>query len=315
MKSQHLNLRKPCSENWNDMSPTEQGRFCEACQKNVVELSDKKPAEINKLLKENHGKMCGRLRASQLKQPLVSGSPVPSLDLPYGKAAAGFMIAASVLGTEHLQAQSPGQEIIQVEQSPSPTGQETKDPKVLKPQAQHDPLPVCPVDLIQGQVTAREDGKPIVHAKVSLVSLEKVYSTYTNEEGYYYLGVPPEVIADKNLVHFSFGEVPRDTNASPFDGYYEDADTLLPASDISKGLNHQAEAEEIILGGLIGYSDKRFPALYYNGRKLSQKEFRQMDYEPARLSFFLNPELAVALLGKEGRYGAYLFFDEEVVIR
>ena len=51
------------------MTPQDKGRFCSACQKCVVDFTEKKPAEIAQIYQENNGQVCGRVKVSQLKQP------------------------------------------------------------------------------------------------------------------------------------------------------------------------------------------------------------------------------------------------------
>lgn len=56
-----------CTEDWNKMKIGLHSRFCESCQKNVMDFTDKNRAEILAYLLENYGKeTCGRLRPSQL---------------------------------------------------------------------------------------------------------------------------------------------------------------------------------------------------------------------------------------------------------
>jgi len=45
-KAIQLNIPKPCHENWNAMSPKEQGRYCGSCQKTVVDFSVMSDKEI-----------------------------------------------------------------------------------------------------------------------------------------------------------------------------------------------------------------------------------------------------------------------------
>ena len=45
-------IQEPCHEDWRQMCGDEKKRFCEACQKNVHNLSEMTKAEANTLLKE-----------------------------------------------------------------------------------------------------------------------------------------------------------------------------------------------------------------------------------------------------------------------
>lgn len=57
----------PCHEDWNQMTPEAQGRFCAACKKCVFDLTEKQPAEIADLYAAHGGDLCGRIRVGQLQ--------------------------------------------------------------------------------------------------------------------------------------------------------------------------------------------------------------------------------------------------------
>jgi hypothetical protein len=58
----------PCHENWNQMTPKEQGRHCAVCSKVVVDFTKKQEPEINQILSTATGKVCGHFRVEQLNR-------------------------------------------------------------------------------------------------------------------------------------------------------------------------------------------------------------------------------------------------------
>lgn len=56
-----------CNENWNDMTPNSKGRYCEICQLSVLNLNDKSMEDIE-ILKEENGKICGRVSKIQVAE-------------------------------------------------------------------------------------------------------------------------------------------------------------------------------------------------------------------------------------------------------
>lgn len=56
----------PCSENWDTMTPTEQGKHCFKCDKIVHDVSNKSEKEIWKEHKANQGNMCIRIQADRV---------------------------------------------------------------------------------------------------------------------------------------------------------------------------------------------------------------------------------------------------------
>ena len=69
MKNQiNLKINEPCSENFNQFTPTLDGGFCGSCQKEVIDFSKKNSEEIMSYFKDNSNQdTCGKFNPSQLK--------------------------------------------------------------------------------------------------------------------------------------------------------------------------------------------------------------------------------------------------------
>ncbi len=64
-----------CSENWDNMQPCGENKFCSQCQKEIVDFTNKTSQEINSILQEKTVS-CGKFHHSQLnwaKMMLISG--------------------------------------------------------------------------------------------------------------------------------------------------------------------------------------------------------------------------------------------------
>lgn len=60
-------IPNPCSENWNEMSPEEKGRFCSVCSKCVIDFTEKNSQEIQEIIEEkSDDNICGRFYNHQL---------------------------------------------------------------------------------------------------------------------------------------------------------------------------------------------------------------------------------------------------------
>jgi len=70
MKSFKLTIAEPCHENWNQMLPEEQGKFCLSCQKTVVDFSAMSDREVLNYFNNNTGNTCGRFNNDQLNKTL-----------------------------------------------------------------------------------------------------------------------------------------------------------------------------------------------------------------------------------------------------
>lgn len=70
--SYKLSIENPCQENWDGMEMSEIGKFCQLCQKNVLDFTMMSDREIIRYL-ENHQneKICGRVANVDLNRDLV----------------------------------------------------------------------------------------------------------------------------------------------------------------------------------------------------------------------------------------------------
>ncbi len=66
-----IRIPRPCPESWAAMTPTPAGRHCATCQTEVVDFTQKSPAEILAYFQKANGRaICGRLRTAQLAPAL-----------------------------------------------------------------------------------------------------------------------------------------------------------------------------------------------------------------------------------------------------
>ncbi|WP_158676830.1 carboxypeptidase-like regulatory domain-containing protein [Pukyongia salina] len=94
-KSITINIPEPCHEGWQNMTPTQKGRFCTSCEKEVIDFSNKRDEE---LVKELAGKtnICGRFKSSQLNREVKMERKSYNSLLPY---AASLLVPLSLMGS------------------------------------------------------------------------------------------------------------------------------------------------------------------------------------------------------------------------
>ena len=64
----NLKIINPCKENWNSMAPNKLGRFCQLCDKTVIDFTKMSPDEIKVYLQKNGRKrICGRIPSEPIK--------------------------------------------------------------------------------------------------------------------------------------------------------------------------------------------------------------------------------------------------------
>lgn len=103
-----LSIPQPCHEGWAAMSPTEKGRFCDSCQKEVIDFTKSSDREIAAVL-ENSTNVCARILPSQTDRELI----IPH----HRKHRAATVAAVAVLAVSPAltYAQTP----VQTEQQPA----------------------------------------------------------------------------------------------------------------------------------------------------------------------------------------------------
>ncbi len=83
-----LTIPNPCHENWNRMSPAEQGRFCAVCSKTVKDFTAVPDEEIVDAFSQNSENVCGRFKTSQLNRDLQFSF----INALFAKFAVGFIL-------------------------------------------------------------------------------------------------------------------------------------------------------------------------------------------------------------------------------
>ena len=96
-----VQIEDPCHEDWNRMTPQGVGRHCDACEKVVVDFSNKSDAYIANYLKK-HNNVCGRFKGTQLNRPIDLAQRRYSLIPPL---AASFMLPLAMLATTSAYSQ------------------------------------------------------------------------------------------------------------------------------------------------------------------------------------------------------------------
>lgn len=74
MRDLQLVLTDPCLEQWDDMKQSGDGRYCDHCKKNILDLTNKSDAELIQFFKTKQDNVCGRLLSSQLNRKLAQPS-------------------------------------------------------------------------------------------------------------------------------------------------------------------------------------------------------------------------------------------------
>ncbi len=89
-----VHINEPCNENWGQMTPKEQGRHCDKCEKVVVDFTQLSDAEVIQYLHANKN-TCGRFNNWQLEKELT----LPKLQNPWTNWISKFAWSSFLFGT------------------------------------------------------------------------------------------------------------------------------------------------------------------------------------------------------------------------
>jgi len=103
----HLNIPEPCHENWQQMTPNEQGRHCMSCQKTVVDFTLMSDQEVLDYISRASSSVCGRFNNHQLDKTYGEKKIKPSFSFRYAwnVVVATFLLTGSAAAGQTNKAQ------------------------------------------------------------------------------------------------------------------------------------------------------------------------------------------------------------------
>ncbi|KIA95018.1 MULTISPECIES: carboxypeptidase-like regulatory domain-containing protein [unclassified Flavobacterium] len=175
-----ISIPKPCHENWLEMTPTEKGRFCSNCQKNVIDFTKASDREILIAYTKNNS-LCGRFNNTQLNRNIM----VPKEKNSFWMIAAASVITFLGLGNQSVKAQ----EAIKTEQTdiklPNDTISADDKDEITYTGTVYDeeklPMPGATIKIKGRSMHTAFDGKFSIKAKKGDI-LQVSYLTYDNVE-------------------------------------------------------------------------------------------------------------------------------------
>src|SRR5262245_52388784 len=63
-----VSIPNPCSKSWNVMTPAENGRYCNSCEKIVIDFTTMNEEEIKQYFLNSKERVCGHFKPEQLDE-------------------------------------------------------------------------------------------------------------------------------------------------------------------------------------------------------------------------------------------------------
>lgn len=80
-----IDITNPCSENWDNMKDSKDGKFCEVCSKCVIDFTEKTDREIEDIINQNYDKrICGKIVSKSFSK--VAASVILVTNLTFAQA-------------------------------------------------------------------------------------------------------------------------------------------------------------------------------------------------------------------------------------
>lgn len=181
-----IRIPKPCAEKWDGFELRKEGRFCQSCQKVVVDFTTMRDQELVTYLMNASGKVCGRVRASQLKAYPVDG---PVFLRPGLRLLKAGLVSAIILLLDKSEATAQPENPLPIEALRSFTVADT----VAKPLQPPSPY------YFHGSVHSADDNLPLQGVNV-LVSGTNI-GTVTDADGKFEF---KEKLKKSDVIVFSF---------------------------------------------------------------------------------------------------------------
>jgi hypothetical protein len=177
-KSLQIKIDEPCHENWQSMTPNEQGRFCGSCQKTVVDFSVMTDQEILDYISKASHSICGRMSDDQMNKDIL---------ITKNKKRFSFVYLWNLLLATLLFAKANAQ--VTPVKSKQPTVVKAPERMLMGQIAMPEPEPVDAVIPVtaKGVVVDATNGKPVEGASIFIKA--KSSGTVADSTGNFQLSI------------------------------------------------------------------------------------------------------------------------------
>ncbi len=176
-KTIKITIPEPCHENWNAMTPTEKGRHCRVCTKEVIDFTTKSDQEVTALVSSSKN-ICGRMRTDQINRTITPvkknnittrlKSKKQNKTLP--SYAAALLIPLAIGTMQNITAQN--------QESPTATSKTYHSLGIGSQHIQGEIISI-PIAIVKGTVTNQE-GDALAGAVVKVKNSSRIVQTDEN---------------------------------------------------------------------------------------------------------------------------------------
>jgi hypothetical protein len=173
-----LQIPEPCNEGWHNMTPTEKGRHCHSCSRELIDFTRWSDSRLAAYLESNNGKLCRRFSSRQLNRNLLPAmQTAPSyngLTLPALVLLAITMTSGGAFAAERTDPAPAFSLLDLAEEMPKDT--------------------IRPTYRYRGTVSDKITGETVPFAVVCVATANEKITAQTDLDGVFELTIPAEAM-------------------------------------------------------------------------------------------------------------------------
>jgi hypothetical protein len=257
-----IRVAEPCHESWENMQPAEKGRFCDSCQKTVIDFTKMSDAELISFFEQLSQKseadgvkpsICGHINQAQSGRLFA----LPNVEISHyqpsqwRKWAAIIALSTSLLGSASVQATNSVANIVSPQRyshSQQPTWLSSTESEAKMSENELELLVVNQFTGTVFELEADNKAQPIANATVQLfIGNTAIAETRTNTAGEFVLQLPNSALflaSDKIKLHIT---------ADGYAGKFEPLSRQKIATPVRVFLAPAAKAREHNINGGISF--------------------------------------------------------------
>ncbi len=247
-----IKIKEPCHESWQNMTTTQNGKFCEACSKEVIDFTRLSSSSILNHVSQSES-LCGRFYKHQLEQTYTTQ-----------KESSFWQWAILSLGLSAFIPQaSQAQVAKQSNQIEVPTAISERNQNAARQNPMQDSI------TIQGKVLDNY-GEDVIGATIRLQGTQ--IGTITDIDGKFSLTIPQNLVDQNTALVISF--IGYENITMPIQDFLQQADKTIQ-------FKHEASyLGDVVIAGGITTSHKR-PSLWQRIQHWFQPKEKQKERKPS----------------------------------
>lgn len=198
MSKLKLKIIEPCNQSWAGMSKSSDGKFCDSCNKQVVDFSHFTDKQLIDWIGKN-GSVCGRLHQSQLDRVLIESNLKPSHS---GFNRAVFFISSLLFVGFYKDASSKDRKPMHQESLIKKSFDNNKEAGLIDTSK-----------VIRGKVVSQDEKLPLPGVSVLIKEINRF--AYTDANGEFTINLPENV--EQRQLKVSFSMIGFDAKTLNFD--------------------------------------------------------------------------------------------------